>query len=125
SFFIFFGTLAWCRSVLCFHGQAYRITAFIYFGHSHHHLLLYLNYFVWIRYKTVSQLAKVNQTILMHTNIHKSTEIGNVSNNPRQSHTYTQIGNTIYTISERESLKLFTRISSGFGQLSKNVVQGR
>ena len=67
----------------------------------------------------------MHQTILMHADIHKGTELGHIGHQSGEFHTQSQVFGFFNPLSKGKGLKLFSRITSGATELIHDVLQGR
>ncbi|SGD43057.1 Uncharacterised protein [Mycobacterium tuberculosis] len=67
----------------------------------------------------------MHQSVLMNTDIHKSTEIGDVGDRAFQNHARTQIIHGFNAIGKGGGFKLRTRVTTGFLQFFEDVGNGR
>jgi hypothetical protein len=75
--------------------------------------------------KGVTELADVDETILMHADVHKGTKGGDVGDDAWQLHADGQILHVIDAISKVEGFKLFARVTTWLGELVHDVLQRR
>ena len=75
--------------------------------------------------KGVTELADVDETILMHADVHEGTKGGDVGDDSRQLHADGQILHVIDAFSKVEDFKLLARVTTWLGQLVHDVLQRR
>ena len=67
----------------------------------------------------------MHQTILMHADIDKGTEVGHVGNHPFQRHARLEVLQALDPFLEFGRLELGARIATGFVQLAQDVGNSR
>ena len=76
-----------------------------------------------VGYTAVCHLRNVDKSVLMDTYVDKGTEIGYVSYDAWQYHSFYKIVNGRHVLVELESLELFAWVSARFLQLRQNICQ--
>ncbi len=67
----------------------------------------------------------MHQTILMYTDVHERTEVGDVGDGAFQRHARSQVADFFHAIAQLRGLELRTRIATRLLQLAQNVLNGR
>ena len=99
------------------HRESDAFTGQVYLGHRHPNLLTHLHHLGRILHEAVCQLTDVNQSILVHTDIHKRSEGRHIGHDTRQLHTWLKVFEFLNTLLKSEHLEALARIASGPGQL--------
>ena len=107
------------------HGEGDAFAGQVHLGHGHPDLLTYLHDLGRILHKAISQLTDMDQAILVHTDIHKGSEGGDVGHDARQFHARLEVFEFFDPFLESEDLEALARIPSGLGQLVEDVLEGR
>ena len=110
--------------MLCvFHFQCYSLSFQVNVYHFYNYLRLKGYHFVGVAYEVVGHLRDVYQPILMHTNVYKGAEIGDVGYYSRQLHACNKVFGGMHTGVEAEGFCLSSRVATGFFQFGHDVVQ--
>jgi len=75
--------------------------------------------------KAIADLGDMDQTIIMDTDINKSTEIDYISHRPLQNHPLFEIFQGQYIGFQNGAGQLVPRVSAGLLQKGGNILQGR
>ena len=89
------------------HGKRNALARHVHFKHRDSHLLMDLHHIIGILHEPVCKLADVNESILMHADIHKSAEGRNIRDDARQLHTRLDVLYLRYSIGKGKDLELF------------------
>ena len=73
----------------------------------------------------VGQLRHVHQSILMNTNIDKSSEIGDVGDDARQFHAFVQVFYSLYAAVKLKLLNLLAWVATRLFQFLHDIREGR
>src|SRR5512135_855706 len=88
------------------------------------HNLTYFYDFFRIVHKSVSKLRNMNQSILMHSDVHEGSEVGDVGHHPFEFHPGGEILDFLYLFLEGRVSEFLPGIAPGLLQLSNNIPQG-
>ena len=99
------------------------MAAVVYLNDADCDMLMELDNVKRVGYTAVCHLRNVDKSVLMDTNINKGAEIGYVSYDAWQYHSFYKIVNGRHVLVELESFQLFAWVSTWFLQLSQNICQ--
>ena len=71
----------------------------------------------------VAQAADVDEAVLMHTDIDKAAEVGDIGDDPRQHHADGKVVDGVHVFVELEHFELRARVAAGFVKLVHDVLQ--
>ena len=107
-----------------FHRQPDAFTRGVDFHDGDRDDLTGLDHLTGVFDELVGQLGNMDQAILMHTNIDKRAEIGDVGDGSFKLHTGFQVLDFIDTIGEFGGLEFRARVTAGFIKLGNNIADG-
>jgi hypothetical protein len=101
------------------------MAAVVYLNDADCDMLMELDNVKRVGYTAVCHLRNVDKSVLMDTYVDKGTEIGYVSYDAWQYHSFYKIVNGRHVLVEFKSLELFAWVSARFLQLRQNICQSR
>ena len=107
-----------------FHGEGDAAATEVDLKHFDAYMLVEVNHLRGIVDTTVGQLADVDKTVLMHADVDKSPEGGDVGHDAGQYHPLLDILDAGDILVEFEYLKSRTRVKAGFVQFLHYVLEG-
>ena len=106
---------------LALHAEGDAIAHEIDFGDGDLHFLSDLDDFAGVSNKLIAELADVDESVLVNTNIDESTEGGDVGNDARKLHADFEISRFINSFGEGKHLELLARMSLRVGKPTSAV----
>ena len=100
------------------------MTSMIDLDDTHLDMLVEFNHIEGMGNATISHLGDMNQSILMDTDIHKGTKVGDVSDDARQDHTFHKIVDGGDILVELELLQLLPRVTPWLLQFLHDIGEG-
>ena len=74
-------------------------------------------------HELIRKLGNVDETVLMHADIHKGAEVDDVSDGSRQDHIGLEVGHIEDIVAEDGSLEGITEVATGLFKLADNIEQ--
>ena len=101
------------------------MTAEVYLEDFHLNVLVQLHYISGMGNAAVSQLRDMHEAVLVDTDVHESTEVGDVRDDAGQNHAGSKVLDVVDAAVEAELFKLLSWVTAGFLQLLHDVLEGR
>ncbi len=106
------------------HAQSDAISTIIDLNHLYTDVLVQPDDTCGIGNKFIGKLGNMDESVLMNTDVHKGTKIGDVGDNTRQFHAFFKVVDAMHVLVEFKCFCLSARVASWFFYFLQNVGQG-